>query len=338
MAPRQPLLRTSHLTRTAAYAEPLLRTAACRRVLLLQALPLVSFCWPPLSAQAEPVLAPPLPPPPPPPPPAVVFRKVVTDPLFVRLRSRYILFRPGETTFEAAGIVDSNPINKQNADRGLTRRGREQVRKSTAALRERGVDSPIIFYDNGVRATQTADIIASELSVPRASCEPEFRWLEARGLGALEGKSLRDATAALRKLDVEDIDNRVDPTDDGTPSDSVNELFSRLRNTIGKIENTYGGGDFIIVAGDAAVLSVFAAAACGVDLRQHEDFLLRPGEFYDLRELVPAVKEGRFEPMALRAPTDEEITRGREALRQLGPKVFADTDAGSWVLGEGVLR
>ena len=78
--------------------------------------------------------------------------------------------------------------------------------------------------------------------------------------------------------------------------------------------------------------------ACGVDLRQHEDFLLRPGEFYDLRELVPAVKEGRFEPMAMRAPTDEEITRGREALRQLGPKVFADTDAGSWVLGEGVLR
>ena len=157
-------------------------------------------------------------------------------------------------------------------------------------------------------------------------------------MGELDGTDLRTATAAINTLDAIDIDNAATPTDDGTPADSINEVYSRLRNTITKIENTYGGGDFIIVAGDAAVLSVFAAAACGVDLRQHENFLLRPGEFYDLRELVPAVKEGRFEPMALRAPTDEEITRGREALRQLGPKVFADTEAGSWVLGEGVLR
>ena len=67
----------------------------------------------------------------------------------------------------------------------------------------------------------------------------------------------------MRALDEEDIDNTPEETDDGTPSDSVNEIISRLRNTVSKIENTYGSGDFIIVGGDATVLSVMAAAACG---------------------------------------------------------------------------
>ena len=149
----------------------------------------------------------------------------VTDPLFSRLRNRYILFRPGECVFEAADIVDSNPINKQSEERGLTSKGREQVRHSVKALKAHGVTSPIIFYDNGARATQTADIIAAALTIPRKDVEPEFRWLEARGLGALEGGSLQEACAILRKLDAEDIDNAAEPTDDGTPSDSVNEVF-----------------------------------------------------------------------------------------------------------------
>ena len=43
---------------------------------------------------------------------------------------------------------------------------------------------------------------------------------------------------------------------------SVNGRHSRRVIQIAKIENSYAGGDFVIVAGDASVLSVFAAAAC----------------------------------------------------------------------------
>ena len=113
--------------------------------------------------------------------------------------------------------MDSNQINKQSEERGLTSKGREQVRDSAKALKARGVTSPVIFYDNGARASQTADIIAGELTVPRSQVEPEFRWLEARGLGTLEGDSLREAATTLRALDNADIDNRAAPTDDGTP-------------------------------------------------------------------------------------------------------------------------
>ena len=67
-------------------------------------------------------------------------------------------------------------------------------------------------------------------------------------------------------------------------------------------------------------------------------FTLRPGEFYDLRELGREFKAGTFKPMTLDTPTDGDIARGREVLRELGPKMFGETEAGSWVLGEGVNR
>jgi hypothetical protein len=39
----------------------------------------------------------------------------------------------------------------------------------------------------------------------------------------------------------------------------------------------------VIIAGDATPLSVFAAAACGLDLREHARFTLGPGEWFDLQ-------------------------------------------------------
>jgi broad specificity phosphatase PhoE len=287
-----------------------------RRSLVVQTLPLATFAQWPRRAAAESV-----------------------DPFFDRLRARYILLRPGETTFEAADIVDSNPINKGSSERGLTPKGAEQVRHAAEALRSLGVDSPVVFFDNGARASQTADILARELQIPRARMEPEFRWLEARGLGALDGTGAAAAARSVRRLDSLDIDNRTEPSDDGTPSDSVNDVFSRLRNTIAKIEQTYGSGDFVIVGGDASVLSILAAAACGVDLREHSRFELRPGEFFDLHALRRDVEAGRFEERAAAAePSEQEVAAGRAVLRELGPRIFSETEAGAWVLGPGVRR
>ena len=124
----------------------------------------------------------------------------VGDAMFSRLRARYILLRPGETTFEAAGLVDSNPLNKGIKERGLTDKGREQVLQSAQALKAAGVD-PTVFFDNGARAIQSADILSRELQIPRNRMEPEFRWLEARGLGALDGTDLRKASLQMRALD-----------------------------------------------------------------------------------------------------------------------------------------
>jgi len=160
-----------------------------------------------------------------------------------------------------------------------------------------------------------------------------------RGVQALcRVLQLREASSKVRALDALDIDNAPEETDDGTPSDSVNEVFSRMRNTVAKIEVNFAGSDVIIVGGDATVLSIFAAAACAVDLREHSRFELPPGDFFDLNELILEVKEGKFTSKAVGAPTDEQIENGREALREFGPRIFSETEAGSWVLGPGVRR
>lgn len=324
---------------------------------------------------------------------------VTTDPLFQRLRNRYILLRPGETTFEAAGIVDSNPINKQSTERGLTARGRQQVGSTVDALKQLGVSYPIVFYDNGARASQTADIVAAGLTVPRARMEPEFRWLEARGLGELDGAALPEVRPRVLALDSLDMDARPETSDDGTPADSVNDVFSRMRNTIGetprhrpggrakkrrarttprplnlvrvasprprppaddddaaaarrrrrapsqtnayasrrvataKIENSYSGEDAVIVAGDGTVLSVFAAASCGADLREHARFELPPGDFFDLPQLTREYQEGTFRPRPIAPASAEGIAAGRAALQEFGQALFSETAAGSWVLG-----
>lgn len=259
-------------------------------------------------------------------------------------------------------MVDSNPINKGSYARGLTSKGRDQVLKSIEMLKANGIESPLIWYDNGARATQTAELIGHELSISRTRIVPEFRWLEARGLGSLDGTDviggisncspqtvsadsclvlclqLREAMAEIRKLDALDIDNRPGETDDGTPNDSVNDVFSRMRNTIAKIEVNFAGDTVIIVGGDATVLSIFAAAACAVDLRDHSLFELEPGHFFDLNVLIRNVRAGKFVAAEPRWPTEEEVQRGRAALREIGPRVFADSEAGSWVLSPDAKR
>lgn len=229
-------------------------------------------------------------------------------------------------------MVDSNPINKQQSERGLTATGREQVLRSAQAMRRLGVEGSAglrIFYDSGARATQTAELLASELGVSRRDVEPEFRWLEARGFGALDGTDLAAARARVRALDERDIDNSPDPSEDGTPADSVNEIFSRMRNTVAKIESSFGGGDFVIVGGSSEVLSVFAAAACEADLREHHRFELPPGGFFDLRELVRLWKDGSFVEAEVPLPSDAEARRGRVELADMGPRLFSDTAAGA---------
>ena len=66
--------------------------------------------------------------------------------------------------------------------------------------------------------------------------------------------------------------------------------------------------------------------------------LIHTGDFYDLAELVKDVDSGRFQAAEPWGPSEAQIAIGRAALREMGPAIFGETDAGSWVLGPGVKR
>jgi len=231
--------------------------------------------------------------------------------------------------------VDSNGVNKGQYKRGLTQKGIEQVSKSAAALNARGIVPIRVFYDNGARASQTAAIISEMMKISWRRIDPEFRFLEARAMGIFEGAELQEAKAKLREIDVDYTNTPPEAGFDGVESNSLNEVFCRMRNCIQGAEAKFSGEDVIIIGGDSTVLSVFAAAACGMDLSEHWRFELPPGGFFYLPELVRDVNAGNFQCSVLQPPTNESIAAGRAALREIGSSaLFTTTHAGYWVMGE----
>lgn len=65
---------------------------------------------------------------------------------------------------------------------------------------------------------------------------------------------------------------------DGTPNESVNDVFVRVRQAISVTEQQYTGQDVLLIAPDSDVLSVLQAAVLGTDLRQHARYSFRPGQ------------------------------------------------------------
>ena len=58
---------------------------------------------------------------------------------------------------------------------------------------------------------------------------------------------------------------------DGTPNESVADVFTRVRQLMSILETQYFGDNVVIVSPDSDNLSVLQAALTGVDLRRWED-------------------------------------------------------------------
>ena len=203
------------------------------------------------------------------------------------LRNRYILVRAGETASDAKGVINSNPINRADVEMGgLTARGRRQVVAAARAIQARGVRAPVIWFSTAASSTQTALAISDEFRLPRYSPVPEYNFLDARGLGALDGGPVA-ALADVHAADARDEGSRPPASDDGTPDESVGDVISRARQMLSITETQNMGQDVIIVAPDSDVLSLIAASMCGVPLGEHAArFAMAPGDVRDLSQLA----------------------------------------------------
>mmetsp|Transcript_898 Transcript_898/g.1315 ORF Transcript_898/g.1315 Transcript_898/m.1315 type:complete len:164 (+) Transcript_898:433-924(+) len=144
----------------------------------------------------------------------------------------------------------------------------------------------VVWYSTTARAAQTATVLGEKLNIGRDKLVPEYSFLDARGLGAFNGKNL---TLSLAEIDAEDqisADYRPPENEDGTTHESLNDLFVRVRQAISITETQYNGEDVIFIADDSDVLSVLQAALTGVDLREHKQFYFENGE---IRRLEPNI-------------------------------------------------
>ncbi|KAL3835189.1 hypothetical protein ACJIZ3_009925 [Penstemon smallii] len=211
----------------------------------------------------------------------------------VKLTNRYYLVRAGESEYESLGIINTNPVAKTSVDNGLSEIGKKQTVRAAFDLKSMGAceNSCWIWPSITQRAYQAAEIIASVNGINRSRIVPEYSFLDARGLGAYEGKNL-DSISEVYALDSLSPNIKPPPINDGTPNESVQDVFVRVTQLMSILETQYAGDTVIIVSPDSDNLTVLQAGLVGLELKRHSDLAFRPGEvrFVDTSS-VPTYKQ-----------------------------------------------
>ncbi|KAH0463893.1 hypothetical protein IEQ34_006679 [Dendrobium chrysotoxum] len=196
-----------------------------------------------------------------------------------RLSNRYFLVRAGESVYEGMGVLNTNPVTKTSVDNGLSLEGERQAARAAVELQRLGACSGSCWIWPSItqRAYQAAEIIASVNGIDRSRIVPEYSFLDARGLGALEGRSL-DAVSEVYASDRISPNNKPPPITDGTPNESVSDVFVRVTQLMSILETQYSEQTVVIISPDSDNLSILQAGLTGVDLRRHWDLSFKPGE------------------------------------------------------------
>lgn len=209
------------------------------------------------------------------------------------LSNRYYLVRSGESELEKKGIINTNPVAKTSMDSGLSKDGKEQALKAALELKAMGAceGSCWIWPSITQRAYQAAEIIAAVNSIGRSRIVPEYSFLDARGLGAFEGRDLKDINE-IYASDLISPNLKPPPFTDGTPNESVADVFVRVTQLMSILETQYSSENIIIVSPDSDNLTILQAGLTGLDLRRHSELSFRHGEvrFVDIRT-IPSPKE-----------------------------------------------
>ncbi|KAE8124199.1 hypothetical protein FH972_019105 [Carpinus fangiana] len=210
-----------------------------------------------------------------------------------RLSNRYFLVRAGESEYESLGIINTNPVAKTSVDNGLSEKGKKQTLKAAFELKAKGACARGCWIWPSItqRAYQAAEIIASVNGVSRSYIVPEYSFLDARGLGAYEGKNL-ESVSKVYASDGISTTIKPPPIDDGTPNESVADVFVRVTQLMSILETQYSGDTVIIVSPDSDNLTILQAGLVGLDLRRHSDLSFAPGEvrFVDTSS-IPTYKQ-----------------------------------------------
>ncbi|XP_059070568.1 uncharacterized protein LOC131860206 [Cryptomeria japonica] len=137
------------------------------------------------------------------------------------------------------------------------------------------------------------------LILPSFSCShiiPEYSFLDARGLGKYEGRSLDDINE-IYAADLISPNARPPPFTDGTPNESVADVYVRVTQLMSILETQYSSQNVIIISPDSDNLTILQADASvylfsSFSNCRHSELFFNPGEvrFVDIRT-IPAPKK-----------------------------------------------
>lgn len=223
--------------------------------------------------------------------PLVATAGMLTVPLKSPLHNNVWLVRAGTSYADERDEIQTNPVKKLRMDNGLTSKGQEEARNAAKKLIDLGITPTFIWTSNTERAYETAKVMAQELQLGQNRIVPEYSFLDARAMGTFEGTTpIKVAYDKIHEEDAKNIKYRPDANNDGTPSESVDDVYVRGNQLIATIESMYSGENVIIVSPDSDNLSILSAAVADEhpdqSLPLHARFQFTNGE---VRKLDPII-------------------------------------------------
>jgi len=250
-------------------------------------------------------------------------RGLVQFPCKSPLGNTYHFMRAGETLLEAENILSTNPLFVTNREAALSPKGVEQVDQAVKFLKSNNILLNSIRYAIAAGSSDTSNIVARELKVPRTNMVPEFNYMEPRAVGEWDKEDLARTQAAVWAMDVLEAgqmgrEGQPPPNEDGTPNETLSNVAVRLRQLLSVMESQYSGDTVLVIGCDGTTLALLSCMISDIPFNRVHELEFRPGEVrldvtYDsilalwkerqvslARDYTPIVETGKTELERLR--------------------------------------
>ena len=241
-----------------------------------------------------------------------------------KLKNRYHFMRAGMSALEAEGIYASNALFLTNRENALADDARDSVLDACRVMREAGEVPTVAYHSLAANGMDTADLIARTMLLARDRLLPEFTYLDPRGIGLWDNSRYWTTRLAIAAMDEDEagptgLGGRPPANDDGTPNETLDDQFIRLRQFFSLQESRTSGENILVIFPDGTGPALASAVIAGIPLNKCHALEYEPGEIrldinkqsvmeqFDERVKDPAyiatLEEGREYLAALRAQT-----------------------------------
>jgi isoleucyl-tRNA synthetase len=172
--------------------------------------------------------------------------------------NEYFVMRHGESESNVKGVISANIDNED----GLTEKGKSQVAKSVAGLKENNID--LIISSPFHRTSQTAALVRDGIGLPEDAMIYDDRIREFDLADELEGMRWHDDYAA----NFASWEERF--TKELPGSENRRDVMNRMGEFLYDIETKYKGKRILIVSHGGCIATLRAAAA-GMNIEQQKE-------------------------------------------------------------------
>lgn len=197
------------------------------------------------------------------------------------LKNKYHLMRAGPSELEMEGIYSTNALFLTNRENAMHSSGEAVIKQSLDVIRQQL--PTVIYHSLAANGMDTGDLIARELKFGRDRLLPEFTYLDQRGVGLWDASDESLVRPAVWAMDHEEagirgMDGRPPAKDDGTPNETLNDQFIRLRQFISLQESRTAGDVILIIFPDGTGPALMSCMIAGVPYKDVHALEFEPGE------------------------------------------------------------